>query len=76
MFDQLAQIKLGLAEHLQIDVDGIEDDTLIADLGLDSLDVVELLVKFENKFGVYVADEDISGLKTPRLVEEYLERYH
>ena len=75
MLDELAQIKLHIAAHLEIDVDIIDDDTPIAELGPDSLDVVELLAKLEETYGVYVPDEDITGLKTPRLVAEYIDRY-
>ena len=75
MLDELAQVKLRIALHLEIDAESIEDDTPIADLGADSLDVVELLTKLEEEYGVYVPDEDITSLKTPRLVAEYIDRY-
>lgn len=75
MLDELVQVKLRIALHLEIDAESIEDDTPIAELGADSLDVVELLTKLEEEYGVYVPDEDITSLKTPRLVAEYIDRY-
>ncbi len=37
---------------------------LIEDLGADSLDVVELVMTFEDEFGVALPDEDVAKMKT------------
>ena len=37
---------------------------LVEDLGADSLDVVELIMAFEDEFGVSLPDEDIAKMKT------------
>ena len=37
---------------------------LIEDLGADSLDVVELIMAFEDEFGVTLPDEEIAKFKT------------
>ena len=37
---------------------------LVEDLGADSLDVVELIMAFEDEFGVSLPDEEISKMKT------------
>lgn len=37
---------------------------LVEDLGADSLDVVELIMAFEDEFGVSLPDEDIATMKT------------
>lgn len=37
---------------------------LVEDLGADSLDVVELIMAFEDEFGVSLPDEDIASMKT------------
>ena len=34
------------------------------DLGADSLDTVELIMDFENEFGVKIPDEDATGIAT------------
>ena len=37
---------------------------LVEDLGADSLDVVELVMAFEDEFGISLPDEDIAKMKT------------
>lgn len=37
---------------------------LVEDLGADSLDVVELIMTFEDEFGVALPDEDVAKMKT------------
>ena len=57
-------IKL-IAEKLNKKVDQITPASrLVEDLGADSLDVVELIMAFEDEFGVSLPDEDIAKMKT------------
>lgn len=37
---------------------------LIEDLGADSLDIVELIMAFEDEFGISLPDEEIAKFKT------------
>jgi acyl carrier protein len=46
----------------------------IEDLKLDSLDIVELMMKMEDEFGVEIPEEDAEGLKTVQDVISYLEK--
>ena len=41
-----------------------EDSRLIEDLGADSLDTVELLMAFEEEFGISIPDEEAMNMKT------------
>ena len=41
-----------LADHLDIDVSEISEDTTFEDLGVDSLDTVEILMEMEDEFGL------------------------
>lgn len=45
---------------------------LVEDLGADSLDVVELIMAFEDEFGVSLPDEDIAQMKTVGDVIKYI----
>jgi acyl carrier protein len=45
----------------------------IGDLGADSLDTVELVMAFEDEFGVEVPDEDAEKLLTVSDVVKYIE---
>ena len=47
--------------------------SLIEDLGADSLDTVELVMAFEEEFGIEVPDEDAEKLKTVGDVVAYLD---
>lgn len=45
---------------------------LVEDLGADSLDVVELIMAFEDEFGVNLPDEDVPNLKTVGDIIKYI----
>lgn len=70
------KVKEIIAEQLCISTDDIKDDAnIIEDLGADSLDVVELLMTFEDEFKVSIPDEKLEELKTlpqiVKLIDEY-----
>ena len=45
---------------------------LVEDLGADSLDVVELVMTFEDEFGVSLPDEDVSKMRTVEDIINYI----
>ena len=51
------------------------DAKFIEDLGADSLDTVELVMAFEDKFSVEVPDEDAEKLKSVSDVVAYIESH-
>lgn len=61
-FDKVRQI---IAEHLGIDESTItENSKVIADLGADSLDIVELVMTIEDEFGVTVEESNLQKIVT------------
>ena len=48
------------AEHLEIDPSEINPDSTFEDLGIDSLDIVEMVMDLEGELGVELAVEDES----------------
>ncbi len=61
----LNKLKDIIANQFGIDTDVISEDTdIVADLGADSLDVVEMMMALEEEFGVTIEDEKIAELKT------------
>ena len=50
-----------------------EGTSFIDDLNLDSLDMVELMMKMEDEFGLEIPENDTEGLKTIGDVVKYLE---
>ncbi len=67
-------IKL-VSEATKIDIAKIKAETsFVDDLNLDSLDIVELMMKMEDEFGVEIPEEDAEGLKNIQDVVTYLEK--
>lgn len=64
-----------VSEHTKQDLGKIKPETsFIDDLNLDSLDIVELMMKMEDEFGIEIPEEDAEGLKTVQDVVGYLEK--
>lgn len=67
-------IKL-ISDATKIDISKINMETsFVDDLNLDSLDIVELMMKMEDEFGVEIPEEDAEGLKTVKDIVTYLEK--
>ena len=72
--DMLEVIKEILSKQLKVDVDTIDESTnIVADLGADSLDVVEMLMTIEEEYGVVVPDEAVADFVTVGDVARYVE---
>ncbi|MCO4792111.1 MAG: acyl carrier protein [Bacteriovoracaceae bacterium] len=64
-----------ISEATKIDKTKISGETsFVDDLNLDSLDIVELMMKMEDEFGVEIPEEDAEGLKSVKDVVGYLEK--
>ncbi|MCI5959937.1 MAG: acyl carrier protein [Lachnospiraceae bacterium] len=62
-----------IAEQLNVDASTITEDTSFKDdLGADSLDLFELVMAFEEEYGVEIPSEDLEGLTTVGSVIEYM----
>ena len=74
MEDILGKVIDIVAEELAVDRDEVtEDSSFIEDLGADSLDVVELVMAFEEEFDVEIPDEDAEDIRTVEDAVSYLE---
>jgi len=63
-----------ISDATKIDLDKIKNETsFVDDLNLDSLDIVELMMKMEDEFGVEIPEEDAEGLKSVGDVIGYIE---
>lgn len=63
--DKLARVKAIIAEQLEVSEDEITEDTdLIKDLEADSLDIVEMVMAFEEEFGGKISDEELKKIRT------------
>lgn len=71
MFDKVKEL---LVEELNIDADDITlDAQLVKDLGINSLELADLVLLCEDNFGVTVSDDDIHKFVTVGDVVAYLE---
>jgi acyl carrier protein len=60
-----------IAEQLGVDLSDVTmEKNLMEDLGADSLDIVDLVMAFEDEFGVKISDQDLSKIKTVRDIVE------
>jgi acyl carrier protein len=74
MSDLHAKILSMIAEASDKPTDELKlDHELINDLGMDSLDVVELVMKAEDEFKITIPDEDAQNLKKVGQVIEYID---
>ena len=67
------KVKNAVAEQLGKNLDEISNDSSFTeDLGADSLDLVELVMTFENEFGISIPDEDSAELTTVQKAVDYV----
>ena len=68
------KVKSIIAEQLDIDPESITHDSSITDdLGADSLDVVDLVMSFEDEFGVEIPDDAVETIHTVSDIVRYIE---
>ena len=67
-------------KEIIIDKLGVEEDSIkteahfVNDLGADSLDTVELIMEFEEEFGIEIPDEDAEDITTVGSAVDYIEK--
>ncbi len=72
----LEEIKELVAETLGTDVEELTEETSFSDdLNADSLDLFEMVMELEDKFGVKIPTEDLEQIKTIGDVKEYIEEH-
>jgi len=69
-----AKMKKIIVDELGVDADEVTlNARFVDDLGADSLDTVELIMRMEEEFGVEIPDEDAEKINTVRDAINYLE---
>ena len=72
--DISSKVKKIVADHLGIDESKVnEDSSFIDDLGADSLDTVELVMAFEEKFGIEIPDDAAETIQTVQNAIDYIQ---
>ena len=68
------KVKKIVADHLGIDESKVtEESSFIDDLGADSLDTVELVMAFEEKFGIEIPDDAAETIQTVQNAIDYIQ---
>ena len=64
-----------VVDQLGVEADDVSiESTFIDDLGADSLDIVELIMAFEEEFGIEIPDEAAEKIKTVQDVVSYIDQ--
>jgi acyl carrier protein len=73
MDDTFTRIKAIIVEQLGVDDDKVTMDARFKeDLEADSLDLVELIMAFEDEFGGEISDDEAQQIKSVRQAVDYL----
>ena len=69
-----AQVKEIVVEQLSVEAEKVVPEaSFINDLGADSLDTVELVMAFEEKFDLEIPDEDAENITTVKDAIDYIQ---
>ena len=75
MSDTADRVKKIVVEHLGVEADKVTTDaSFIDDLGADSLDIVELVMAFEEEFGVEIPDDAADSILTVGDAVKFIEK--
>ncbi|MEA2825034.1 MAG: acyl carrier protein [Alphaproteobacteria bacterium] len=75
MSDVAERVKKIVVEHLNVDGEKvIEGASFIEDLGADSLDTVELVMAFEEEFGIEIPDDAAESIVTVGDAVKFIEK--
>jgi acyl carrier protein len=72
-FDKIKEV---IIDKLGVDDSAITEEAhFVNDLGADSLDTVELIMEFEEEFGIEIPDEDAENITTVSSAIKYIKEY-
>jgi|TARA_B100000809_G_C14961558_1_gene467587 acyl carrier protein len=72
-FDKIKEV---IIDKLGVDESAITEEAhFVNDLGADSLDTVELIMEFEEEFGIEIPDEDAENITSVSSAVKYIEEH-
>lgn len=73
--DTLSKVVTIISEKLNLPAENITEVSTFKDLGADSLDVVEIIMSFEETFGIEIKDEDAEKIKSIGQAVDLIHRF-
>ncbi len=73
VFDKIKEI---VSEYADVDPEKITLESSLEDLGMDSLDVVDLFMNIEDEFNIELPEDEMENLKTLGDLVEYVEAHN
>jgi acyl carrier protein len=71
-----ARVREIIINELGVEAEKVTDEaSFVEDLGADSLDTVELVMAFEEEFGIDIPDEDAEQMRTVGDAIKYLHKH-
>ena len=72
-FDKIKEV---IIDKLGVDEAAITEEAhFVNDIGADSLDTVELIMEFEEEFGIEIPDEDAENITTVTSAIKYIDEH-
>ncbi len=68
------KVKEIISTQLTVELGDVTEEASFADLGADSLALVELVLAFENEFDIDIPDEDTEMIRTVKDAVEYIQK--
>ncbi len=75
MSNTLDRVKKVVVEQLSVKDSQVVETASFTDLGADSLDTVELVMAFEEEFGIEIPDEDAEKIQTVKDAIDYIDSH-
>lgn len=73
IFEKIREI---ICDQLELEENDVTlDSVLLEDLGADSLDLVDLVMTFEDEFDMEISDEDLENIKTVGDIVRFIEEH-
>jgi acyl carrier protein len=70
------RVKSIIVEQLGVDAEEVTPEaSFVEDLGADSLDTVELIMAFEEEFGVEISDDEAEKIRKVKDAVDYIEKH-
>jgi len=72
--DILQKVVQIISEKLNVPVENIKAEATFQDVGADSLDIVEMIMSFEESFGIEIKDEEAEKIKTIQSAVDHIQQ--